>query len=66
MPQVEITEVKATFVAIAQLEEERDGYVKEAKRCKEDIKALLLTLRRKVTSNQEEMPLSVHRGREKG
>ncbi len=60
---VKIEHVKEVFVQISALEEERDGYQKEAKRCKEDIKALLLTLRRRVTSNQEEIPLEEAPGR---
>lgn len=54
---VDIAEVRVAFVQIAALEEERDGYKREAKRCQEDIDAVYLALRRKVTAPSEQMEL---------
>jgi len=54
----DMREVKQTFVQIAALEEEADGYKREAKRIKQDIAALYLSLPRKVTSQQTALELT--------
>ena len=55
---MDIAEVKVVEAQIMSLEEEMDGYRREAKRCKLDISALRLTLRRRLMNqNQTEIEL---------
>ena len=53
---MDLKEVREIEAQIISLEEERDGYRKEAKRCKEDISALILARRRRLMNpNQMEI-----------
>ena len=54
---IELSDVRVEFIAIAALEEERDSYKREAKRCQEDIDARYLALRRRVTAPAEQMEI---------
>lgn len=60
---MEMTEVKATIIRIIALEEERDSYKKEAKRCQEDIDALYITMRNKVMAPTNQTALDLASGR---